>query len=176
MGIEPAITQLCSPADLARYAPGMEALLARYRHILLSPATGGADNLLANTASTMPWLWVLAADEAVYAIGALADIEPGRHAWIHGAAHPAMRRHPAIPALFDTMGRRAFDTLGLLKIKAEFEADNPGAKGFCRRFGFVREGYYRRDIRLTGELKDVVVATLSADCFWRRREARHAAR
>ncbi len=165
MGPDPAIVQVCSRADFQRYRLGIAALLARYRHVLLSPATGSPENLLENTASTMPWLWLLAEGLTVYAIAALSDVEPQRHAYIHGVSHPSMRRNPRIPELIRHMGRLAFGPWQLLKIKAEFEADNLGAKGFCRRFGFVREGFYRRDIRIGGVLKDVVVASLTAERF-----------
>jgi RimJ/RimL family protein N-acetyltransferase len=52
--------------------------------------------------------------------------------------------------------------LALLKLKAEFEAHNAGAKGFCLRLGFQREALFKADVKLDGHLRDVAIYSLTA--------------
>lgn len=171
------VCRIASLEELTPYQASMGDLLKRYRALLLDDASrsGEAERdarlLLENTAACVPWLWVLTDGACqVWAIAALSDIQPGRHAFLHGASHPALKRHSGrgggdIERTLLPVLQAAFQELGLLKLKAEFEADNAGAKGFCLRLGFRREALFKADIQVGGRLRDVAIYSLSAQRY-----------
>ncbi len=152
-------------AEFERYKPGIQALLAIYQKVLLDDFCNPNPTLLVDNVGTyVPWLWILAdANERVYAIGGLSPIIPGRHAYVHGVSHPDSRRHPAVRALGEWILNVAFTELNVHKVKAEIEATNWGAKGFCRRMGFIREAHFRRDNLVNGQWQDVLIYSLFAE-------------
>jgi hypothetical protein len=103
--------------------------------------------------------------KTVYGLACLSDVIPGRHAFVHGVSHPKIRKHSAISTLGKHVLDVAFNTLHVRKVKAEIEANNTGAIGYCRRMGFVREGYYKQDNRIAGQWLDVLVYSLFAERF-----------
>jgi RimJ/RimL family protein N-acetyltransferase len=167
------VFSISSMEEWAAYQPAIGALLKTYRGILLDDASRtenpDADTcfLMENTAACMPWLWVLADDAGeVWAIAALTDVQPGRHAFLHGVTHPDFRKSADagrdIEQTLLSVLKAAFGPLALLKLKAEFERDNPGAKGFCLRLGFQREALFKADVKLDGRLRDVAIYSLPA--------------
>ncbi|MDX2083830.1 MAG: GNAT family protein [Candidatus Melainabacteria bacterium] len=120
-----------------------------------------------NVAQCVPYLW-LAVDpwHQVWAAASLTDCVVGRHAYLHGISHPSLRRHPAVTETAMAAIDTAYEALGVLKVKAEFEANNIGATGFCRRFGFVREAMFEQDNRVQGQLCAVVVYSLFANAYY----------
>lgn len=159
------ILRLQRPSDFEVHQNGIRLLLTRYRDILYTPATGmHPEALVENTHGLLPYLWVITGfHQGVQAVAGLSDIEPGRHAFIHGVSHPDMRRHPLLGKLAKVMFACAFRELKLPKLKAEFEAGNAGARGFCLRHGFVREAHFRRDVYVNGRWQDVIVASRFAE-------------
>ncbi len=107
----------------------------------------------------------------VYGMACLSDITPGRHAFVHGVSHPGIRRHPAVSALGKLVLNVAFNELNVRKVKAEIEANNQGAIGYCRRMGFVREAHFKQDNRIAGQWQDVLVYSLFAEQFQARDSA-----
>lgn len=166
------VCQISSPDALTRYASGIRHLLRLHRDTLLDDATRSesltedVERLWQNTAACMPWLWVFVqTDQVISAIGALSDLQPGRHAFLHGVSHPAFRGIGCIEQTLRPLLQTAFDELALIKVKAELETHNRGAVGFCRRFGFQREALFRQDIAVGGLLRDVAVYSLSAQRY-----------
>lgn len=152
------------------YQASLFKLLETHRHILLDDAQRTGDGqrdsrlLVENTLNTIPYLWLLIDDfNRVWAAGALTDIQANRHAFLHGISDGALPEKAGITKTFLTLAKVAFEELGLLKIKAEFEADNRGAKGFCLRLGFQKEASFHQDICVNGQLRDVVIYTLPAE-------------
>lgn len=186
------IRQITELPLFTHYQPGIEALLALHQDLLLddlskseylnlesarsdersSPGDILLGKLLENTQSCMPTLWMLCdtAPESkhVYALATLTQIIPGRHAYLHGVTHPAIRKHQAITLMALTVLESAFRDFSLMKVKAEFEADNLAAKGFCQRLGFHREALFRQDIPVNHQLKDVAVYSLTSRDFQQR--------
>lgn len=166
------VRRIHSIEDAKPYQDSLFELLKTHRHILLDDAQR-SDNqqqdsqlLAKNTLSAIPYLWLLVDDSnRVWAAGALTDIQPDRHAFLHGISDFALPEKVGITKTFLALAKAAFEELRLLKIKAEFEADNRGAKGFCLRLGFQREALFHHDIRVNGQLRDVLVYTLSAEKF-----------
>ena len=174
------ILQIESLEQFQLFSEGIAALLNIYQSRLrddFSPNT--LQYFVQNTQTYIPWLWVLTDDADtysekrmtkttefnVYAIACLSDISPGRHAYMHGASHPAIRRHPTITELGCWILNVAFHQLKVRKVKAEIEASNLGAKGFCRRMGFTREAHFQQDIRINGKWEDILVYSLTAEKF-----------
>lgn len=184
-GLQPAllnlrIRQIESVEQFQRFSEGIAALLKIHQPRLqddFSPPD--LQQLVQNTQTYLPWLWVLTEDVEfkkekpfnsetdlpVYGLACLSDIIPGRHAYVHGASHPTIRRHPAIPELGHWVLNVAFHQLKVRKVKAEIEANNRGAKGYCRRLGFVREAHFQKDIRINGQWQDVLIYSLFAEKF-----------
>lgn len=173
-----AILQVRDPETLLRYQTGITALLENHQAALADDFTDPA-HLWPNTASCLPLLW-LAADGRgqVLALAALSDVIPGRHAFLHGATLPRMpqrygtfRRRDWL-RLTDTVAdlaiRYAFEHLEVMKVKAEFDAINRGAKGFCLRRGFRQEARLVEDTRLQGQACDVLLYTLTRQQFQER--------
>ncbi|WP_373531122.1 hypothetical protein [Vampirovibrio sp.] len=170
------VCHVSSLQEWAVYQPGIEALLQTHHPILLDDyrQSGNLQQdihfLSENTAACLPWLWVLADEtDQVWAIIALSDIQPGRHAFLHGATHSHFRENKearsAVERLLLPIFQAAFGPLALLKLKAEFELDNAGAKGFCLRWGFQREALFKADIKLGGCLRDVAIYSVSANRY-----------
>jgi hypothetical protein len=103
--------------------------------------------------------------KTVYGLACLSDVIPGRHAFVHGVSHPKIRRHPAISMLGKHVPDVAFNTLNVHKVKAEIEANNVGAIGYCRRMGFVHEAHFKQDNCIAGQWQDVLVYSLFAERF-----------
>jgi hypothetical protein len=160
-----------SQNDFQLYELGIMALLKRFQSVLLDDFTaGGVQHLVDNTRGYCPWLWLLVSADPepsarVYGLIALSDIIPGRHAFVHGVSHPEIRKHPAIHQLAREVLSVAFHDLKVHKVKAEIEADNLGAKGFCRRMGFTCEAQFRQDNKLGGQWRDVLIYSLLAEQF-----------
>jgi RimJ/RimL family protein N-acetyltransferase len=165
------VFQVQSQNDFQLYELGTMALLKRFQSVLLDDFTAGdVQHLVDNTRGYCPWLWLLVSADPepsarVYGLIALSDIIPGRHAFVHGVSHPEIRKHPAIHQLAREVLSIAFNDLKVHKVKAEIEADNIGAKGFCRRMGFTREAHFRQDNKLGGQWHDVLVYSLLAKQF-----------
>jgi hypothetical protein len=164
------VRRIQSLEDAKPYQESLFRLLETHRHILLDDAQR-SDNpqqdsrfLVENTLSAIPYLWLLI-DEAnrVWAAGALTDIQPNRHAFLHGISDSVLPEKAWITKTFWRLAKVAFEELKLLKIKAEFEADNRGAKGFCLRLGFQKEALFQHDILVNGELRDVFIYTFPAE-------------
>jgi RimJ/RimL family protein N-acetyltransferase len=163
------VCQLTTAETLVLHEPGIRHLLRLHRNTLLDDTSRSdslsddVETLWQNTAACMPWLWVFVQpDGVVSAIGALSDIQPGRHAFLHGVSHPGFRKAGCVEQTLRPLLQAAFDELALIKVKAELETHNRGAMGFCRRFGFQREALFREDIAVGGLLRDVAVYSLSA--------------
>ena len=165
-----------SAAEFERYKPGIQALLTIYQTVLLDDfCNPHPTHLVDNVGTYIPWLWILADPNGrIDAVAGLSDIIPGRHAYLHGVSHPDTRKHPAVRALGEWVLQVAFAALGVHKVKAEIEANNPGAKGFCRRMGFIREAHFRRDNRVNGQWQDVLVYSLFAEQWRSRRPTVHS--
>jgi RimJ/RimL family protein N-acetyltransferase len=150
-----------------RFETSIRALIEHYQAILWDDFSGpNPESLVSNLATYCPWLWLLIDDQAhVYAIAGFSDIIPNRHAFLHGVSHPTIRKNTALNQLGHFILNEAFDNLGLHKVKAEIEANNLGAKGFCRRMGFTREAHFRQDNRIGGQWQDVLVYSLFAEQF-----------
>jgi len=174
------IRQIESVEQFQPFSAGITALLQFHQSTLRDDfSQQDIQQLVQNTLTYVPWLWVLTDDAefpkekplnsttgfSVYGLACLSDIIPGRHAYVHGASHPAIRRHPAISELGHWVLYVAFQQLKVRKVKAEIEANNWGAKGYCRRMGFVREAHFRQDIRINGQWQDVLVYSLFAEKF-----------
>lgn len=169
------VCQLTTAEALDRHAPGIRHLLRLHRDTLLDDASRckslneseslheDLELLWQNTAGCLPWLWVFVQPNGIIsAIGALSDLQPGRHAFLHGVSHPAFRGAGCVAQTLRPLLQTAFEELALIKVKAELETHNRGAMGFCRRFGFQREALFRQDIVVGGLLRDVAVYSLSA--------------
>ncbi len=173
--------RLETPERFERYRAGIQSLLACYQPVLLDDfslpskeanpesATDLSGWLTENTRSCLPWVWVLHdTGQNLYALAALSQVIPGRHAYLHGVSHPewptpqdSPRQRQAVLTRFaQTVLKDAFHTGGFQKIKAEFEADNQGARGFCLRMGFSREACFKQDNRIRGQWRDVAVYSL----------------
>lgn len=166
------VRRIQSIEDAKPYQDSLFRLLETHRHILLDDGQRSGDwqqdsqLLVENTLSAMPYLWLLIDEtDRVWAAGALTDIQANRHAFLHGVSDCALPEKAWITKTFWTLAKVAFEELGLLKIKAEFEADNRGAKGFCLRLGFQKEAMFHHDILVNGELRDVLIYTLPAERF-----------
>ncbi|HEY9687690.1 MAG TPA: GNAT family protein [Coleofasciculaceae cyanobacterium] len=165
---ELTIHQIHTPTEFTRYESGIRRLLFLFRETLLDDFCDPEPEMLVrNTASYLPWLWLLVDSEnQVLALACLTEIIPGRHAYVHGVSDPAIRKHPGISMLAETMLSCAFETLGVNKVKAEIEATSLGAKGFCLKMGFTREGCLRRDNRIRGQWRDVLIYSLFAERYF----------
>jgi len=194
------ILQVQSLDQFQQFATGILDLLSLYQSVLRDDFSDpNPAQLLRNTSTYAPWLWLLVEDlqephesmdapgtenntnasiteklmsasPTVYGLASLSDIIPGRHAFLHGVAHPGIRRHPAVFGLGELVLRVAFNELKVHKVKAEIEAGNPGAQGYCRRMGFVREAHFKSDNRINGQWQDVLVYSLFAEQFYSRRK------
>jgi RimJ/RimL family protein N-acetyltransferase len=137
------------------------------------------ERLFQNTCSLSPWLWVVACHlnpqqgntqqaknhPAVLAACGLSDVISPCHATLHGVYSPRLRRHPVLSELRATVFEAAFVTLQLNKLKAVFESDNWGAKGFCWQNKFVKEGCLKQEVLINGQYKDVDQYALFASGF-----------
>ncbi|MEM0952100.1 MAG: GNAT family protein [Cyanobacteria bacterium P01_H01_bin.74] len=138
------ILQLHTHNDTTPFQSGMKALLVHYQDQLLDTLSAPTpDDLLHNTLTCMPYLWVVVPPSpcplelpSVLAIAALADILPKKQANIHGIAHPALRRHAIMKTLRNVMFQIAREHLGLKQINATVNQQNKAAKGFCWQAGF----------------------------------------
>lgn len=155
-----------------RYEAGIRKLLFIYKDILLDDfCDPNPECLIENTATYLPWLWLAVnQDDEVFALCCLTDVIPGRHVFIHGVSHPKIRRHPVITEISKNAIRLAFEHLGVHKVKAEIEASNLGARGFCLRMGFVPEGRFHQDNRVGGQWEDVLVYSLFREKFFSRKK------
>lgn len=161
------VRQIDSMAAVEPYLAGLRQIVTFFRKELSDDFSGDhPDTLLENTLSCIPFLWLIT-DEAgnVYASSALSDIVPGRHGFIHGMRLPVVRRHPGVKVLIGMMLRTAFETLGLRKLKAEFDADNRSALGFCLCMGFRREARFPADTVKRGMPCDVLLYALTAEQY-----------
>lgn len=166
------VRQIQTPLDLTPYHSSLLALLKTHHSILLDDVqrTGNveldAQFLLGNIADYTPWVWLLTdASATVWGIAALSDIQPGRHAFVHGVSHPALSESADIDRTVFLLTQTAFETLNLLKLKAEFEVNNSGAKGFCLRLGFRREALFKADVQINGQDQDVAIYSLTAEVY-----------
>lgn len=166
------VRQIQTPSDLMPYHPSLLVLLKTHHSVLLDDVqrTGNveldAQFLLENIADYMPWVWLLTdASATVWGIAALSDIQLGRHAFVHGVSHPALRESADIDRTVFPLTQTAFETLNLLKLKAEFEVNNSGARGFCLRLGFRREALFKADVQINGQHRDVTIYSLTAEVY-----------
>ncbi len=167
------VRQLSTLLMFRFYEPGIRHLIEHYKDILLDVSCGeSTDVLIHNLQASLPHLWLvvdenatLASEDRVKALVTLTDEIPNRHAFIHGVSHPNVRRHPVLMSAAICVMNYAFDTLNVLKVKAEFEAHNKHAKGFCWRYGFQREGYFKHDNVVQNQLHDVVIYSLKKQRF-----------
>ncbi len=167
------VRQLSTLLMFRFYEPGIRNLIARYKDILLDEACGeNIDILISNLQASLPHVWLvvdenstIASMDRVKAIVTLTDEIPKRHAFIHGVSHPDVRRHPVLMSAAICVMNYAFETLKVLKVKAEFEANNKHAKGFCWRYGFQREGYFKHDNMVQNQLQDVAIYSLKKQNF-----------
>ncbi len=169
------VVRVADQATFQRYQSGIQAVLSHYEAVLTDDFSNPR-LLLQNTATYIPFLWLSTdAHDNVCGLAALADILPGQYAYLHGVSYPVLRHTHAINDVVQAAFDVAFKPpLSLVKIKAEFDADNRGAKGFCLRMGFVKEAHFKRDTRVNGEPRDVAVYSLFAEDFWRRENRREA--
>ncbi len=156
--------------------PRLEELLSAHQRLLTDDFVPSLDTLARNLATTVPFLWVgRDVDNRLWTGASLNDVIPGRHAFLHGISHPQIRRHPAVTLTAMAALETAFEELAVMKVKAEFDADNRGARGFCLRFGFTKEAHFKDDTRVGGRPKDVVVWSLFAHTYYAqtRRKMQH---
>lgn len=131
-----------------------------------------AEVLLSNLLPSLPYLWILHTRQGnVVASASLTQVTPGRYAYIHGVKSAAYRKHPATKMLVSLVFEEAFTHLRLHKLKAEFEADNPGPLGFCRLYHFTKEAHFKEDNLLQGQRKDVVVYSLFSSTYHQQAES-----
>jgi hypothetical protein len=140
------ICHITHDTQLLPYRKGLRELLGLFRNTLLPKPhailndSEILDLLLENTTSCIPLLWLITnQQQQVYGASVLMDIVPNQHAYVHGITHPAIRKHPMITQLAILMFRTAFMDYELSSVKAEFDQDNKGALGFCRRMGFQKQ-------------------------------------
>ncbi|MGE0201392.1 MAG: GNAT family N-acetyltransferase [Candidatus Melainabacteria bacterium] len=190
-----AIRHLTTPLIFRLYESGMRRLLSQFDAILLDDATlrnaelerpedeaSATENnwqtarrlqlLLDNLRTAVPLIWLIVDERAdapsgVFGLCSFTDVIPGRHAYLHGITDPALRHADVVTGLAVSALQTAFEELNVLKVKAEFEADNAGAKGFCWRLGFRREGLLKSDILVNGVMRDVALYTLTRDDYLR---------
>lgn len=176
------IEQITAPKVLASRISGIHRLIAPWLEVLQADTEAPLQDpqiLLANLEEQLPYVWIVYNRQGeVVASACLTQVVPGRHAYIHGVRDVEYRKHPALRGLIALIFDTAFSDLRLLKLKAEFEADNRGALGFCRLYGFTREAHFREDIHVQGQLKDVVVYSLFYVTYQQQKEAlkRHVIR
>jgi RimJ/RimL family protein N-acetyltransferase len=84
---------------------------------------------------------------------------------VHGIARPVLRRTKVVDQVVSKVLRVAFDQLDVYKIKAEFDADNRAAKGFCLRMGFTREALLKADTQRGAQKQDIALYSLFAPCY-----------
>lgn len=148
-----------------KHLQGIQQWLNQYQSVLADDFTT-PENLFENTLACIPYLWLLVdIQQTVYAIGSLTDVMPGRHALVHGLCEPRIRNHPALQEAYLDIFHCAFVELGLHKLKAEFDADNRGALGFCRHWRFRREAFLKEDTQRAGQKQDVLIYALFADRY-----------
>ena len=172
MTIDPAettlfILQIQSTEDFARFESSLDHLLQHYQSTLLDDFCDRNPGMLVkNTSTYMPWLWIVTdANHQVHGMASLSDIIIGRQAYVHGVSHPRIRKHPIVHQLGALVLQVAFETLKVHKVKAEIEANNRGALGYCRRMGFTREAHFKQDNRLNGQWEDVLIYSLFVEQF-----------
>lgn len=137
-------------------AIGIRLLLQEYQAVLADDFTS-PESLQENTLACIPYLWLLIdTDDQVQAIATLTEVIPGCTACLHGAAAPRMRGHTAVDTMARELFRHAFEELRLHKLKAVFDADNAGARGFCLRWRFTKEARLKEETRRCGEKLDVL--------------------
>ncbi len=161
------IHQIRHNQKFQQYAAGIRSLVGRYQDTLLDVSCGESPEVLVqNLSESLPHVWIISARSAdVLGLASLTDEIPGRHAYLHGLSHPCLRHHPVVAKTALKAIWYAFSQLKVLKVKAEFEADNRGAKGFCWRMGFQKVAHLIADNQVGGELKDVTLYALSWDDF-----------
>lgn len=163
------IHQLEQPNVLANYLPGLWTLVQEWENTLCDDHGNTLTDLTILSRQLweqMPYIWVACRwNGQVVAAASLTQVIPGRYAYLHGMRALPWRKHPAIRLLSEHVLHVAFNQLGVRKVKAEFEADNIGAIGFCRLHGFVKEAHFQQDIKVNGTWKDVVVYSLSRSTF-----------
>jgi RimJ/RimL family protein N-acetyltransferase len=148
-----------------KHVNGIRQLLNLYQSVLADDFTN-LENLLENTLACIPYLWLLVDEsQTIYAIGSLTDIMPQRYALVHGLCEPYVRKNPALQSAYQDIFHCAFEELRLHKLKAEFDADNRGALGFCRYWGFRREACLKEETHRTGQKQDVLIYSLFAERY-----------
>lgn len=169
------IEQIEQASALSRWIPALRVLMSPWLSVLQEDAQDPLykeETLYHNLVEQLPHLWIAYNRCGQITVAAsLTHVVPGQHAYIHGVRAMAYRKHPAVGQLTQRVFEEAFLTLRLHKLKAEFEADNMGALGFCRLYGFTREAYFREDTLIQGQRKDVVVYTLFQSVYLQQKEA-----
>ncbi len=154
------IEKIENTVQLAKWLDPMFALLAPWLSVLeedrqQSMAEKGV--LFENLSAVLPYLWIATDDiRQVIATASLTVVTPGHSATLHGVRALAYRKHPMIRELAWSVLSEAFQELRVNKLKAQFEADNVGALGFCRLYGFQKEAHFREESLKQGQRKDVV--------------------
>lgn len=160
------VVQLLDVHLFDKYANQIKTLLNFYHHVLVDgTCEAGCDTLLDNLRESVPHVWLLLSNQQVVALCNLSDEMINRHVFIHGLSYPEVWQSGHQTDLAMTVMHYAFDQLNVLKVKAEFELGNKTAKGFCWRFGFKKEGHFKNDTLLSGQLSDVVIYSLTRKQF-----------
>lgn len=168
--------RLQNKEDFQQHQAGMQTLIHQYQAILADDFTQ-PDQLIHHVASNMPYVWIaLGNQNQVQLIASLSDVIPGQSAFLHGISAPYLGRKNAIDALTESVLGCAFQELKLHKLKAEFEANNMGALGFCRRMGFSKEAHFKAETRLQGTWHDACRYVLFADTYFSRKGDSHVIR
>jgi RimJ/RimL family protein N-acetyltransferase len=148
-----------------RHLSGIRLLLAQYADVLADDFNA-PESLFENTLACVPYLWLLLDDdEHVQAVATLTDVVEGDSACLHGAAALEMRHHKAVAAMACELFRYAFEELRLHKLKAVFDADNKGARGFCLRWRFAKEARLSAETLRNGEKTDAFSYALCAERY-----------
>lgn len=163
--VEPlCIEQIMEPESLYLWLPRLGQLIHPWLTVLQDDTQAPLrdENILyANLVEQLPYLWITYNRNGEVVAGAsLTQVIPHCHAFLHGVRSLRYRKHPALLLLIERIFEEAFSSLGLYKLKAEFEADNRGALGFCRMHGFSKEAHFKEDNLVQGQRKDVVVYSL----------------
>ena len=158
-----SVIQVTSLELFENYYEEIFYLIDSHKSILMDISTGNSSHtLIQNLSEALPHLWLGINDEnKVIALCNFTDEIIHRHVYIHGLTLADYRKHPVIQKTTLKAFDYAFNKLKTLKVKAEFEARNIPAKGFCWRYGFKREGYFKNDNILNDCYEDVVIYTLT---------------
>ena len=176
------IVQIIDLVQFNALKPAIQKLIAPYRSVLCDDATPvrGAEKQIAhvmeNLQTTIPYVWLALEGGSLAHTGvSLTDVVIGETAWLHGVSSndltsvscgysSTFRRWVIAKTVLAAM-TTAFDVLGCQILHASFAETNRGAKGFCLRMGFKKQGTQYQDFMQDGKHQNSLLYTLSRSHF-----------